>query len=85
LIKERREYEECFFQPTTNKKVYESNIGSHRDFKKGDEFYKKNIEWLEKTKENKKNAELLYHEELRSANKEKVKIRDRLAKFKKSK
>ena len=52
--------------------------------KKWDEFYKKNLEWLEKTKENKKNAELQYHEELRTANKEKVKIRDRLTKFKKS-
>lgn len=42
------------------------------------------MEWLEKTRENKKNAELQYQEEIRAVNKEKVKIRDRLVKFKKS-
>lgn len=43
------------------------------------------MEWLEKTRENKKNAELQYQEEMRAVNKEKTKIRDRLAKFRKSK
>ncbi len=43
------------------------------------------MQWLELTKENKKNAQLIYHEELISNKKEKIKIRDRLEKFKKSK
>jgi len=43
------------------------------------------MEWLEKTKENKKNAELQYQEEIRALNKEKINIRERLSKNKKSK
>lgn len=85
MIKERKEYEECYFQPTTNKKVYESNIGLNKDFVKPDEFYKKNMEWLEKTRINKKKAELQYQEEIKSANLGKTKIRERISKYKKSK
>ncbi len=42
------------------------------------------MEWLEKTREKKKNAEFLYHEEIRTVNREKTKINDRLVKFRKS-
>ena len=83
-MKERKEYEECFFKPLTKKKVFDSEKNTSTKLIP-DGFYKKNILWLDKMRENKKKAELLQEEGMRNYNKEIPKIRERLERSKASK
>jgi hypothetical protein len=79
LINERKEYEECYFYPVTNKSLNDmtKNIEKHSD----DYVYVKNMNWLNMVKENRKRMDLERLEELRKSAKIE-KIYDRLAKSK---
>jgi hypothetical protein len=68
----------------TKKKIFDSEKKSATKFIP-DGFYKKNILWLDKMRENNKKAELLQEEERRYHNKEIPKIRERLERSRPSK
>lgn len=83
LINERKEYEECFFQPVIKKPLLTETTenSTKRD---QDHIYKKNIEWLRKVNENKKLRHLEMKEEMKLKGRRES-IRDRMARSKSTK
>lgn len=75
LLNERKQYEECLFQPMTNRKGLDPLVGAVT----GDYIYKKNIDWLKKVNENRKIKDLEMQQEMRDKSKHET-IRQRLAK-----
>lgn len=61
LVNERKQYEECVFQPVINKKIIKETIDTEYEKKGNDYIYQKNMKWLKKVKEDKqiKNLEMI--------------------------
>jgi hypothetical protein len=77
LINERKEYEECFFQPVI-KKTLLTETSDNTTKRDQDHIYKKNMEWLRKVNENKKLRDLEMKEEMKLKGRRES-IRDRMA------